>query len=119
MLCPFACQLDNETVAGKLMNKMFQLIATLEEAQGGGGGAQLDEESLAVLRDKTLHASGDHSTVADDPSVDRLANRICGSAVSIATEISQLGFFRGAFMLVIDGIAKQAIQIAASSKGKN
>ena len=46
MLCPFACQLDNETVAGKLMNKMFQLITTLEEAQGGGGGAQLDEESL-------------------------------------------------------------------------
>lgn len=102
---------DSEAAA--LLHQMFELTASLEAATGGsgvsggggggGGGRLLGEADLAVLREKAVRASGDGAACAD-LGAERVANQLCGRAVGIATQISQLDFFRGAFMLVIEDL---------------
>ena len=100
--------------------QMMELVSAFEAAQAATGttGPLIDAAELQVLRVKVLHASGD-AMICGNPQSDVLLNQLCGKAVSIATQASQLVFFRGAFMLVIEALREHSLRQATESKVVN
>lgn len=89
--------------------QMMELVSAFEAAQAASDTTRplIDTAELQVLRIKVLHASGD-AMICGNPQSDVLLNQLCGKAVSIATQASQLVFFRGAFMLVIEALKEHS-----------
>jgi hypothetical protein len=73
-------------------------------------------DSVNILRVKALRASGDAFRAADATSEAAL-NKLCGMALSIATQVSQQSFYRGAFAKVLRAAEKYTSKMHSQHGG--